>query len=104
MELLGDMKHPKSIIKFQKPHPSVALHRTQKPVDLLEWLVKTYTNEGMIVLDNCAGSGSLGEACLNVNREFIMIEKNPDDYIKMKSRIIKIYEIKKLDYSNLFSD
>ena len=50
------------------------LHPTQKPVELLEWLIKTYTNEGDIVLDNAMGSGSTGVACMNVNRKFIGIE------------------------------
>ena len=50
------------------------LHPTQKPVELLEWLIKTYTNEGELVLDNCMGSGSTGVACLNTNRRFIGIE------------------------------
>lgn len=51
------------------------LHPTQKPVALLEYLIKTYTNEGETVLDNCMGSGSTGEACINTNRCFIGIEK-----------------------------
>ena len=46
------------------------VHPTQKPVSLLEWLIKTYTNEGMTVLDNCMGSGSTGVACANTNRNF----------------------------------
>lgn len=84
----GDLKHPKSILKFQKPHPSITLHKTQKPVGLLEWLVKSYTNEGELVLDNTAGSGTLGIACLNTNRNFIMIEKEPDIYDIMKKRVV----------------
>lgn len=70
------LKYPTSILQFRKPHPSVAKHRTEKPVELLEWLVKTYTNEGDTVLDNCMGSGSTGVACLNTNRNFIGIEKD----------------------------
>ncbi len=50
------------------------VHPTQKPVELLEWLIKTYTNKGDIVLDNCMGSGSTGVACLNTGRKFIGIE------------------------------
>lgn len=53
-------KYPVSILNFQKPHPSKAVHPTEKPVDLLEYLIKTYTNEGEVVLDNCMGSGSSG--------------------------------------------
>ena len=69
----GDTKkYPRSILKFKRPHPPI--FPTQKPVDLCEWLIKTYTNEGEIVLDNCMGSGSTGVACLNVGRKFIGIE------------------------------
>ena len=50
------------------------LHPTQKPVELLEYLIKTYSNEGETVLDNCMGSGSTGVACKNTNRNFIGIE------------------------------
>lgn len=67
----GNLKHPRSIISFQKPHPSKSLHPTQKPVALFKYLVKTYTNEGMIVLDNCVGSGTTPVACINTNRFFI---------------------------------
>ena len=51
------------------------LHPTQKPVALLEYLIKTYTNADELVLDNCMGSGSTGIACINTNRRFIGIEK-----------------------------
>lgn len=60
-------KYPTSILEFQKPHPSVAKHRTEKPIPLLEYLIKTYTNECDVVLDNCMGSGSTGVACVNTN-------------------------------------
>lgn len=78
VDKLGDMKHPKSIITFSKPHPSTMIHPTQKPLDLLEWLVKTYTNENDLVLDNCMGSGTTCVACKNLGRRFIGIEK--DEY------------------------
>lgn len=71
---LSELKHPTSILSFQKPHPSKCLHRTEKPVALLEYLIRTYTNEGMTVLDNCMGSGSTGIACRNTGRKFIGIE------------------------------
>lgn len=71
-------KYPRSIVSFQKPHPSTSEHPTQKPVDLIEWLIKTYTNENEIVLDNTMGSGTTGVACVNTNRKFIGIEKELD--------------------------
>lgn len=70
-------KYPTSILQIPKPHPSVATHRTEKPVELCKWLIATYTNEGDYVLDNCMGSGSTGKACLELGRKFIGIEKDP---------------------------
>ena len=89
---LGDMKHPKSILTFQKPHPSVALHPTQKPLDLIEYLVKTYSNEGDTILDNCMGSGTTGVACRNLHRNFIGIEKDENYFNMAKKRIIDCYD------------
>ena len=82
-------KYPTSIIKFQKPHPSVTIHRTQKPIELLEYLIKTYTNENDLVLDNCMGSGSTGVACKNLNRNFIGIELDEKYFNIAKERIDK---------------
>ena len=73
-EKLGNMKHPKSIITFSKPHPSISIHPTQKPVDLFEYLIKTYTNKDETVLDNCMGSGTTAIACLNTDRQYIGFE------------------------------
>lgn len=64
-------RYPIDIIKFKKDS---GLHPTQKPVELLEYLIKTYTNENETVLDNCMGSGSTGVACVNTNRNFIGYE------------------------------
>jgi site-specific DNA-methyltransferase (adenine-specific) len=66
-------RNPLTILSFGKDMKD-RLHPTQKPVSLLEWLIKTYTDEGDTVLDNCMGSGSTGIACLNTNRNFIGIE------------------------------
>lgn len=63
------------------------LHPTQKPVALLEYLIKTYTNEGETVLDNCMGSGSTGVACVNINRRFVGIELDDKYYEIAKQRI-----------------
>ena len=80
-------KHPKSIISFQKPHPSKAQHRTEKSVEMLEWLIKTYTNENELVLDNTAGSGTTAIACLNTNRQFIVMEKEQKYYDIILKRV-----------------
>ena len=71
------------------------LHPTQKPVPLLEYLIKTYTNEGETVLDNCMGSGSTGVACVNTSRDFIGIELD-EKYFKIAERRIKDAKIGKL--------
>ena len=84
---LGDMKHPVSILSFSKPHPSVSVHPTQKPIEVCEYLIKTYTNEGDLVLDNCMGSGSCGVACLKTNRNFLGMELDEDYFNIAKERI-----------------
>ena len=66
-------RYPKSVISFSNGK-SGKMHPTQKPVALFEYLIKTYTNEGEIVLDNCMGSGTTAIACLNTNRNFIGFE------------------------------
>ena len=67
-----DTRYPKTVIKVVRERKPV--HPTQKPVELLEWLIKSYTNEGELILDFTMGSGSTGVACLNTNRRFIGIE------------------------------
>lgn len=80
----GD-RYPLSILKFNNPKKK--LHRTQKPVSILEWLIKTYSNENDIVLDFTMGSGSTIEACMNTNRKYIGIEKDKDIYLIAKDRL-----------------
>jgi DNA modification methylase len=75
----GILKYPKDIIKFSSPQRN-RLHPTQKPVALLEYLIKTYSNEGELILDNCAGSGSTGVACQNLKRKYILMEKEEKYY------------------------
>lgn len=78
--------YPTSIIQFSNRKGKL-LHPTQKPVALLEYLIKTYTNEGETVLDNCMGSGSTGVACKNTNRNFIGIELDENYFNIAKERI-----------------
>ena len=77
-------RYPKTILKFKQEK---GLHPTQKPVPLMEYLIKTYTNEGDVVLDSTMGSGTTGVACLNTSRKFIGIEKDPIYFQKAKERI-----------------
>ena len=82
-------RYPTDIIKVAGVNNSAekVLHPTQKPVALLEYLIKTYTNEGETVLDNCMGAGSTGVACINTNRNFIGIELDENYFNIAKDRI-----------------
>jgi DNA modification methylase len=81
-----DEKYPTNLLVFDKIRRG-SKHPTQKPVDLLEYLIKTYTKENDTVLDSCMGSGSTGVACLNTNRNFIGIELDQKYYNIAKSRL-----------------
>ena len=78
--------YPKSILNF-KPNNIGKVHPTQKPVALMEYLIRTYTNEGETVLDFTMGSGTTGVACANTNRQFIGIERDPTYFQIAKDRI-----------------
>lgn len=82
-------RYPHSIIDFPVVNNDSKdkFHPTQKPVDLFKYLIKTYTNENMLVLDNCIGSGTTAIAALECNRNFIGIEKDNEYYEKCKERI-----------------
>lgn len=67
-------RYPTQILQFKSDKQRLCLHPTQKPLELMEYLVKTYTNEGDTVLDFCMGSGTTGVACKNLNRNFIGVE------------------------------
>ena len=85
---ITDEKYPKSIIEINKEHKNGEFyHPTQKPVALLEYLIRTYTNENMVVLDNCMGSGSTGVACIKTKRKFIGIELDQNYFNIAKKRI-----------------
>lgn len=81
--------YPKDVLFF--PSESTPVHPTQKPVALLEYLIRTYTNEGETVLDNCMGSGSTGVACVNTGRNFIGIELDQGYFETAKKRIDGAY-------------
>ena len=81
-------RFPIDVIKFSNSN-NKTVHPTQKPVDLLRYLIKTYTDEGMTVLDNTMGSGSTGVACVNTNRNFIGMEIDEDYFKIAKERIEK---------------
>lgn len=84
--IITNKKYPNSIIHIEKEHNKF-YHPTQKPVRLLEYLIKTYTNDGDLVLDNCMGSGSTGVAAVNTNRKFIGIELDENYFNIAKQRI-----------------
>lgn len=98
-ESLSELRLPSS---WQKFNTQVGLHPTQKPVELFEYLIKTYTNENDLVLDNCAGSGTTGIACINTNRKFVLIEQDDNYYNLANERIVnhvKPTESVKIDWT-----
>ena len=82
---------PNDVLEFQSVVGKNCLHPTQKPTDLLEFLIRTYTNENELILDFTMGSGSTGVACLNTNRKFIGIELNEDYFNIAINRIFENY-------------
>ena len=83
-----DDKNPQSILVYSKQSDGKYVHPTQKPVALLEYLIRTYTNEGDVVLDNTMGSGTTGVACKILKRSFIGMELDAE-YFKIASKRIK---------------
>jgi DNA modification methylase len=81
--------YPKNLITFSNASQQDRVHPTQKPVPLMEYLIKTYTNEGEVVLDFTMGSGTTGVACVNTNRSFIGIERDEKYFAIAKDRIEK---------------
>jgi DNA modification methylase len=88
-------RHPTSVVdditidveNTVDKNPSKTVHKTQKPVDLCEWLIKSYSNEGDVVMDFCMGSGTTGVACKNTKRKFIGVEMDKDIFEIAKERI-----------------
>lgn len=83
----NDNYYPRSVIEMSNTDHRNKIHPTQKPVNLCEYLIKTYSNEGDLILDNCMGSGSTGIACINTNRRFIGIELDTNIFELAKERI-----------------
>ena len=90
-------RYPRSIIKFKSDKQVEYLHPTQKPLALMEYLIRTYTNEGEIVLDFTMGVGTTGLACKNTNRDFIGIEKVKEYFVLAQERIEKGYVSEKIE-------
>ena len=80
-------RYPRSIQVFSTDTQKSSLHSTQKPVALIEYLIKTYTNPGDLVLDSCAGSMTLAVAAMNTGRNYICIEKDPEIFEIGKKRV-----------------
>ena len=85
-------RYPKNLIKFNRDKDKI--HPTQKPTALLEYLIKTYSNENDLILDSCSGSGSLAIACMNTKRNFICIEKD-ENYYNLSMERLKKFKVKK---------
>lgn len=85
-DVITDLKYPKSILNFNRPHPQI--HPTQKPVMLVSWLINTYTNEGDTILDNCMGSGTTAIAAIRTKRNYIGFEIEKE-YFDLANKRIK---------------
>lgn len=83
-------RYPRSIQTFKSDKQSNYIFSVQKPVEMVEYFIKTYSQPGALVLDNCAGSFALGEACMNCGRNFILIEADEDIFNKGNSRLREI--------------
>ena len=86
-------RYPKTVLKFKQEK---GLHPTQKPVDLMEYLIKTYTNPGEVVLDNTMGSGTTGVAAIRCGRDFIGIESDSEYYQIAKDRIESVVPVREV--------
>ena len=92
MNVAYEDRRPTTILKFDSANNGStvggsSIHPTQKPVALFEYLIKTYTNENELVLDNCSGSGTTAVACINTNRRFICIERDETYHKKSLERL-----------------
>lgn len=84
------LRYPRNVVYFKTAESEgTTYHKTQKPVELCEYFIKTYTNEGDVVLDNCIGSGTTAIACINTKRKFIGFENNNTYYKLAKDRVNK---------------
>ena len=95
------LRYPTQVWRYKRDILSSNLHETQKPLELMEALVRTYTNEGDTVLDSCMGSGTTGVACKKNNRNFIGIELNKGYYDIAEKRIVDTVENINLDFSSI---
>lgn len=86
-------RHPRSVQVFSSDKQKSALHATQKPVALMEYLIQTYTNPGELVLDNACGSGTTGVAAQNLGRDYLLMENDPESYSKATRRLQENYKV-----------
>jgi len=82
-------RYPRTVLEFKSDKQKSYLHPTQKPLSLIEYMIKTYTNEGDLILDNTCGSGTTGLGAKNLGRNFIMIEQDPEYYETACKRVLK---------------
>lgn len=91
-------RHPQSVLPFNSVWKK-DMHPTEKPVEMFEWLIKTYSNEGETILDNCAGSGTTGEACEKTNRKYYLIELQEKWIERINQRIDKYKQSREGEFS-----
>lgn len=91
-------RYPKTVLRFKQEK---GLHPTQKPVPLMEYLIKTYTNEGAVVLDNTMGSGTTGVACIRTKREFIGMDNTQEHFDTANKRLQEEYKLSQMNVMDL---
>lgn len=91
VESFNNEYYPTNLLRISNAARKGKIHPTQKPVELMEYLIRTYTNEGDTVFDNCMGSGTTGVACANTNRNFIGMELDREYYQTARKRIAEAY-------------
>jgi site-specific DNA-methyltransferase (adenine-specific) len=94
-------RYPRSVWKYKSDKQKLSLHPNQKPVKLIEDLLKTYSDPGGIVLDFASGSGTTGEACFNLEKDFILIEKDSKHFKIGQKRIINLFQDRNIDHNHL---
>ena len=87
IDRISNDRYPTDCVTFYNGWKPGKIHPTEKPIDLLAYMIKTYTSEGETILDSCMGSGSCGVACKQLRRNFIGIEKDSEYFFKAKARI-----------------
>ncbi len=99
----SELRYPTSVIRFPKDIQHSAIHPTQKPVALMEWLIRTYTKPGDVILDNCMGSGTTAIACISTGRRYVGFENDERYWRCAEQRIAEFRKTRESETNNMFN-